>query len=165
MATYWANGHEGGRVDIASFTRRFGVPAVKAAVEVVRKDDPAEGPVQADAVTSSGSGLDPHASPAYALRQVARIAAATGLLEPRIRELVARRTDELSARNEELSGALGRVRQLSGLLPICSCCKKIRDDRGYWNQLEQYFSEQSDVGFSHGICPECVGTMFPGRGQ
>ena len=79
--------------------------------------------------------------------------------------LVARRTDELSTRNEELSGALGRVRQLSGLLPICSCCKKIRDDRGYWNQLEQYFSEHSDVGFSHGICPECVGTMFPGRGQ
>jgi len=79
--------------------------------------------------------------------------------------LVARRTDELSTRNEELSGALGRVRQLSGLLPICSCCKKIRDDRGYWNQLEQYFSEHSDVGFSHGICPECVGTMFPGRGR
>jgi ligand-binding sensor domain-containing protein len=77
--------------------------------------------------------------------------------------LVARRTDELRARNEELSLALGSVKQLSGLLPICACCKKIRDDKGYWNQLEQYISEHSDVGFSHGICPDCVETMFPGR--
>jgi len=77
--------------------------------------------------------------------------------------LVARRTDELRARNEELSQALGNVKQLSGLLPICACCKKIRDDKGYWNQLEQYISEHSDVGFSHGICPDCVDTMFPGR--
>jgi hypothetical protein len=77
--------------------------------------------------------------------------------------LVARRTDELTARNEELSLALGNVKQLSGLLPICACCKKIRDDKGYWNQLEQYISEHSDVGFSHGICPDCVETVFPGR--
>lgn len=77
--------------------------------------------------------------------------------------LVARRTDELQARNEELSQALGNVKQLSGLLPICACCKKIRDDKGYWNQLEQYISEHSDVGFSHGICPDCVDTLFPGR--
>jgi hypothetical protein len=53
------------------------------------------------------------------------------------------------------------VKQLSGLLPICASCKKIRDDKGYWNQLEHYISEHSDVGFSHGICPDCVGTMFP----
>lgn len=79
--------------------------------------------------------------------------------------LVAKRTDELSARNEELSLALGNVKQLSGLLPICASCKKIRDDKGYWNQLEQYISDHSEVGFSHGICPDCVGTMFPGRGS
>jgi hypothetical protein len=89
--------------------------------------------------------------------------AALARAKAELEALVVRRTDELSARNKELSGALGRVRQLSGLLPICSCCKKIRDDRGYWTQLEQYFSDHSDVGFSHGICPECVGTMFPGR--
>jgi len=55
------------------------------------------------------------------------------------------------------------VKQLSGLLPICASCKKIRDDGGYWNQLEQYISDHSDVGFSHGICPECMETQFPGR--
>jgi len=75
--------------------------------------------------------------------------------------LVAARTEELRSRNADLIQALGRVKQLSGLLPICASCKKIRDDRGYWNQLEQYISDHSDVGFSHGICPDCVGTMFP----
>jgi ligand-binding sensor domain-containing protein len=77
--------------------------------------------------------------------------------------LVAKRTEELRLRNEELSTALGNVKQLSGLLPICASCKKIRDDGGYWNQLEQYISDHSEVGFSHGICPDCVETMFPGH--
>lgn len=67
--------------------------SVKAAVEAVRKDDPAPGPVPADAVTSSASGLDPHVSPQYALRQVPRIAAATGVPEARLKEMVARRTE------------------------------------------------------------------------
>jgi ligand-binding sensor domain-containing protein len=79
--------------------------------------------------------------------------------------LVAKRTEELHARNEDLSSALGKVKQLSGLLPICASCKKIRDDKGYWNQLEHYISEHSEVGFSHGVCPDCVGTMFPKRGK
>lgn len=75
--------------------------------------------------------------------------------------LVTERTEELRNRNAELTEALGRVKQLSGLLPICASCKKIRDDRGYWNQLEQYISDHSEVGFSHGICPDCVGSLFP----
>jgi hypothetical protein len=76
--------------------------------------------------------------------------------------LVAKRTEELRNRNGELTEALGKVRQLSGLLPICASCKKIRDDKGYWNQLEQYFSAHTDVGFSHGICPDCAETLYPG---
>lgn len=75
--------------------------------------------------------------------------------------LVAERTSQLQARNEDLSQALQRVKQLSGLLPICSCCKKIRDDQGYWNQIENYISSHSEADFTHGICPECVGTLFP----
>lgn len=75
--------------------------------------------------------------------------------------LVAMRTRELSLRNAELSEALGNVKQLSGLLPICAHCKKIRDDRGYWNQLEQYLSRHAEVGFSHGICPDCASELFP----
>jgi len=61
----------------------------------------------------------------------------------------------LAARVQELEEALVRVRQLRGLLPICSYCKKIRDDRNYWQQVEQYVSTHSEVQFSHGICPEC----------
>jgi hypothetical protein len=53
------------------------------------------------------------------------------------------------------------VKQLSGLLPICASCKKIRDDRGYWNQLEHYISDHSEADFTHGICPDCAEVMFP----
>lgn len=77
--------------------------------------------------------------------------------------LVTHRTEELRHRNADLTDALGRVKQLSGLLPICASCKKIRDDKGYWSQLEQYFSAHSEVGFSHGICPDCVESLYPGH--
>ncbi|MCX5875679.1 MAG: hypothetical protein NT087_05165 [Deltaproteobacteria bacterium] len=56
---------------------------------------------------------------------------------------------------EELRTALGEVNTLSGLLPICACCKKIRDDQGYWNRMETYITKHSEVQFSHGYCPEC----------
>ncbi|MBM9515236.1 PAS domain-containing protein [Desulfogranum marinum] len=56
---------------------------------------------------------------------------------------------------KELHKALSNVKLLSGLLPICSLCKKIRDDRGYWNQLEEYIHTHSEATFSHGMCPEC----------
>jgi PAS domain S-box-containing protein len=62
----------------------------------------------------------------------------------------------------ELQQALTNVKTLSGLLPICASCKKIRDDKGYWNQIETYIREHSGVDFSHGICPECVKTLYPG---
>jgi CheY-like chemotaxis protein len=61
----------------------------------------------------------------------------------------------LGAQVTELEHALSRVRQLQGLLPICAYCKKIRDDRNYWTQVEAYVSRHADVQFSHGICPEC----------
>ena len=56
----------------------------------------------------------------------------------------------------QLKDALENVRTLSGMLPICSYCKKIRDDKGYWKQVEVYISEHTDTMFSHGICPECA---------
>ncbi|MBZ5516254.1 MAG: response regulator, partial [Acidobacteriia bacterium] len=61
----------------------------------------------------------------------------------------------LAERVVELEQALNRVKLLQGLLPICSYCKKIRDDRNYWRQVEAYISEHSEAVFSHGICPEC----------
>lgn len=62
----------------------------------------------------------------------------------------------------ELQQALSRVKTLSGLLPICASCKKIRDDQGYWNQLETYIVNRSDAEFSHSICPDCARKLYPG---
>jgi hypothetical protein len=62
---------------------------------------------------------------------------------------------------KELQGALKKVKTLSGLLPICSSCKKIRDDKGYWNQIDSYIRDHSEVEFSHGICPDCVKKLYP----
>jgi DNA-binding response OmpR family regulator len=62
----------------------------------------------------------------------------------------------LAGRVTELEEALARVRQLRGLLPICSYCKKVRDDRNYWQQVEHYVSEHTDARFSHSICPDCL---------
>ena len=66
--------------------------------------------------------------------------------------------DELIAK---LQNALDKVKFLSGLLPICSSCKKIRDDKGYWQQIESYIREHSEAQFSHGICPDCVKKLYP----
>ena len=60
---------------------------------------------------------------------------------------------------EELQVALQEVRTLSGLLPICATCKKIRDDSGYWHQVEIYFRDRANVEFSHGVCPDCLADM------
>ncbi len=60
----------------------------------------------------------------------------------------------------ELQDALAKVKVLSGLVPVCSKCKKIRDDKGYWNQLESYIEKHSDVSFSHGLCPDCMDHLY-----
>lgn len=70
--------------------------------------------------------------------------------------------EALRKQTRELKDALGRVKTLSGLLPICSSCKKIRDDRGYWNQVEVYFRDHSEAEFTHSICPDCMKKLYPG---
>ncbi len=94
--------------------------------------------------------------------------------------LVRHRTEELTAINErlqkeiaekkraaaeterlikQLREALSKIKKLSGLLPMCAWCKKIRDDQGYWKRVEAYISEHSDARFTHGICPDCAGKL------
>lgn len=91
-------------------------------------------------------------------------------LERRVEE----RTAELSVANEELlrlnhekelsidelEEALGNISTLRGMLPICAECKKIRDDKGYWNQIEVYIAEHTEADFSHGICPDCAKKLY-----
>jgi YesN/AraC family two-component response regulator len=61
----------------------------------------------------------------------------------------------------ELCEALAKVKTLSGLLPICASCKKIRDDSGYWNRIEDYSCKHSEAEFTHGLCPECAVRLYP----
>jgi len=70
--------------------------------------------------------------------------------------------DALAARIGELREALDQIRTLRGILPICMHCKKIRDDLGYWNQLESYVRDHTEAEFSHCICPECMERIYPG---
>jgi hypothetical protein len=70
--------------------------------------------------------------------------------------------DNLESSNKELELALFNVKQLSGMLPICASCKKIRNDKGYWEQIEAYIRDHSEVEFSHGICPDCAEKLYPG---
>lgn len=83
-------------------------------------------------------------------------------VQEHLREQVAARTLELQQRNQELQQALDDVQVLSGIVPICSYCKQIRDDQGFWNHLESYLSARTEARFSHGICPSCAKKEFPG---
>lgn len=68
---------------------------------------------------------------------------------------------DLKKKNEELEAALSEIKTLKGIIPICSYCKKIRDDKGYWEQVEVYVHNHSDADFSHSICPECLKEHYP----
>ncbi len=68
---------------------------------------------------------------------------------------------ELAGQNIELQNTIKKVKLLKGLLPICSNCKKIRDDKGYWSRIEAYIQKHSDATFSHGICPDCAKKLYP----
>ncbi len=82
------------------------------------------------------------------VRSVVRIKRTEGALREKEREQ--------AALISELHNALGEIKTLKGFLPICVSCKKIRDDQGYWNQLEAYISDHSDAVLTHGVCPECA---------
>ena len=70
-----------------------------------------------------------------------------------------RTNDALQRRTKELEEALAKIKTLRGLIPICASCKKIRSDKGFWQQLEDYLTEHSEADFTHGICPECLEQM------
>ena len=78
-------------------------------------------------------------------------------------------SDRVKTENEkeiiirQLQKSISEVKVLSGLLPICASCKKIRDVKGYWKQIETYISQHTDVGFTHGQCPDCMDKMYSGQ--
>lgn len=72
------------------------------------------------------------------------------------------REAELRRSNEDLQRALREVKVLRGLIPICASCKKIRNDGGFWQQIEEYIGEHSEAEFSHGLCQPCLKKLYPG---
>lgn len=76
------------------------------------------------------------------------------------KQLIERKNSEMKKLNQELEEKIGEVNLLTGFLPICSNCKKIRDDNGEWEQMEQYISKRSEAQFSHGICPDCMKSLY-----
>jgi PAS domain S-box-containing protein len=75
-----------------------------------------------------------------------------------VRDITERKRGEADRERlvRELTETLAKVKVLSGMLPICAWCKKVRDDKGYWKKVENYIEEHSDASFTHGICPECM---------
>jgi len=68
---------------------------------------------------------------------------------------------DLEEKNAQLQEAFDNIKTLKGLIPICANCKKIRDDEGYWHQVEGYIRDHSEAEFTHGICPDCAMTLYP----
>lgn len=100
-----------------------------------------------DVVAGLESGADDYVTKPVDLPELrARLKVGTRILELQ---------HALAERVRELGEALEHVRTLQGLLPICSYCKKVRDDQNYWQQVESFLSAHSDLRFSHGICPDC----------
>ena len=75
--------------------------------------------------------------------------------------MLRREHEDLLEEKANLEKALKQIKTLHGLLPMCASCKKIRDDSGYWKQIEAYLHEHSDAKFSHGICPDCAKELYP----
>ncbi|MCF7847705.1 MAG: hypothetical protein K9M45_02555 [Kiritimatiellales bacterium] len=97
-------------------------------------------------------------SPVYITTQIL-MAFAIGILKKK--DAALRRNERnLENANQKLQLALGRVKELGGLLPICASCKKIRDDTGYWKAVDSYLTDRTKAEFSHGICPECAKTLY-----
>lgn len=82
-----------------------------------------------------------------------------------LEQKVASRTAELAEKNQNLERALSEIRTLSGLLPTCMYCKKIRDQDGTWDQMEAYISQRTEAEFSHGICPDCMERAYADAGH
>jgi hypothetical protein len=84
-----------------------------------------------------------------------------GLKEKQLLDLKRELEKRVETRTLELKKAQAEIKTLTGILPICSFCKKIRDDKGYWEQVEVYINKHSEADFSHSVCPKCMQENYP----
>lgn len=78
----------------------------------------------------------------------------------RVKDLLKSKSD-LHQRNTQLLNALSEIKELRGIIPICSSCKKVRDDHGFWQQVEVYIQKHTDAQFTHGLCSDCIKELYP----
>lgn len=78
-----------------------------------------------------------------------------------LREMIIILIHSLMSKKEALKGAMSDIQALRGLIPICASCKNIRDDKGYWKQLEEYVYQHSEAQFTHSVCPKCLAKLYP----
>jgi len=108
-----------------------------------------------DQVVEQAAGTEPHG---FLVKPVS-MAALRSTIEVALRKA---RVEAQNARLlADLQEALRNVRTLAGLLPICCGCKRIRDDAGYWQEVEKYVAQHTHAEFTHGFCPDCVGRLYP----
>ena len=108
---------------------------------------------KADVAEALKAGADDHLTKPYDLGELrARIEVGRRMLTMR---------DEITAQVVKLQDALAQVTTLRGLLPICAHCKSIRDDKGYWQQVETYVAQHAGCEFTHGVCPSCMAREYP----
>lgn len=106
----------------------------------------------------SAGGVDYITKPFQEAEVLARVE--THLALQKLRKELEEKNARLEEKNVQLEEALANIRTLSGLLPICSKCKKIRDGEGYWNRIETYIESRSDAEFSHGLCEPCMESLY-----
>jgi sigma-B regulation protein RsbU (phosphoserine phosphatase) len=108
----------------------------------------------------SAGAMDYINKPVKSVELLARVTSALTLKTEM--DLRKQREAELRRINEDLQKALREVKVLRGLIPICASCKKIRNDGGFWQQIEEYIGEHSEAEFSHGLCQPCLKKLYPG---
>jgi len=108
----------------------------------------------------AAGAMDYISKPVNSVELLARVSSALTLKREMDRRKA--REEELRRSNDDLQRALKEVKTLRGLIPICASCKKIRNDGGFWQQLEEYIGEHSEAEFSHGLCQPCIKKLYPG---
>jgi CheY-like chemotaxis protein len=113
-----------------------------------------------DIVTGLEAGANDYIAKPYDTGELqARLAVGARMLE--LQAALAQRVTERDILILELKAAMAEVKTLTGIIPICAGCKKIRDDQGFWNQVEAYIQTHSLAKFSHGLCPDCLVRLYP----